>query len=1202
MADPKTAVTVTAPNGTFEPGANYYIITLPDVPLPNGYKVTLRRADGYQGTYELRANRPLNRIKFRNLSDPIDVRIESAANIEAGTSTGWVQSTTQGINEIWYTTSDGQPVTYTVDGSTGNEVDTDNCVAPADNGGTGIIRFKAPITEIDDEAFAGSSNLTGVTMPQTVEYIGYNSFFNCVNLTTVNLGNGLKRIEEGAFYDCTLLSEIDLPEGLEWIGGDAFANCALTEVTIPSTVEWLGYGKTGVYLGSPFIACQSLQSFSGKYASEDGRCLIVDGNLIAFASGGMEGETYSIPDGTIRIHPWAFYGATISHVAFPSSVTSINQYAFTSAELKDLTIPATVSSVYQFAFSYCRQLEWVKILKAGTVLSTDTGHVFDDTNDCPIYVPAVRLKHYKNEQFWDAYEARYQPLPEDNKIFYTTTDGEAVTYTVSGDTGNELVASGCKAPKDNNGIGIIQFSAPITKVDAEALSEEVRLLSVILPDTVEEICEGAFSSCENLADVLLGVNLKHIYPDAFSYTAISKIDFPEGLESIDYLSFEGCDNLQEVRIPDSVQYLGFYGNTFSGNPFFMCRNLTSFSGKFATEDGKCLVFTSGALVSLAPSGMNGQTYTLPSEVTRISALSMAYSTLKKAILPSGVTRINRSAFYASIIENVTMPESVQQIGESAFANCSQLSSVKMEGAVPPALSVAVFVNTPSNMEIEVPGAGYNAYITAAGWSDYESQIVAYQTNKEIWYSLVDGDTSTPADFSAYTDINLLSNNYFQYTSGTTKIYPAVDMPESVEQTNIFVASFDGSVSSIPKQVFSSNSIKAKIQYVSMPNTVTTVGDYAFDGCSNLLRWPFRKTNSGGPSITSVGNWAFNNCLSMIGDEISWIHGYDSAIYLGYLNVTIGNYAFKDCDKIEAFAGNVTSLGEFSFQGCANLASVQVGAITTIPTQAFSDCESLVKFSESGTVTSIASYAFRNCKKLTSASVSNIIYFPDVTSIGAYAFYGCEKIQTAMFGAVTSIGADAFYGCSDLRSVELASTSSLTSIGASCFWNATSFKSIGSASDISSEVINLPNLTTLGGSAFGSSAIKHATFPSLATVNQSTFTRCGSLEYLDLPAVTSIGHNAFEYTRSLATLKLGPGLNSIGMYIFADSETAYRNSGKMDVYFYGPLPSSIHENAFRYTGGSDTSLFLFKKIHTTSADVQDYQNQWQVAYGPIVGDL
>ena len=130
LSNPKTSVTVVAPNGTFEPGQNYYIITLPDVALPNGYSVTLRRSDGYEGTYEVRANRPLNRIKFRNLSDPVDVRIENPQNIANGTSTGWVMPASYiPLNEIHYTTTDGEEIQYnaTYLSSTGNELDDENC-------------------------------------------------------------------------------------------------------------------------------------------------------------------------------------------------------------------------------------------------------------------------------------------------------------------------------------------------------------------------------------------------------------------------------------------------------------------------------------------------------------------------------------------------------------------------------------------------------------------------------------------------------------------------------------------------------------------------------------------------------------------------------------------------------------------------------------------------------------------------------------------------------------------------------------------------------------------------------------------------------------------------------------------------------------------------------------------------------------------
>ena len=199
VANPKTSVTVTAPRGTFEPGVNYYLITLPDVALPNGYSVTLRRSDGYEGTYELRANRPLNRIKFRNLSEPVDVRIENPDNIADGISTGWVQSNGPASYEIWYKTSDDSDLStaYHIDRDTGNEVDIDNSVAPSEaNGHVGVIRFTAPLTVIDQLAFRNQDKLTSITLPNSVQTIRHRAFSGCEQLSEANLGTGLKRIHD----------------------------------------------------------------------------------------------------------------------------------------------------------------------------------------------------------------------------------------------------------------------------------------------------------------------------------------------------------------------------------------------------------------------------------------------------------------------------------------------------------------------------------------------------------------------------------------------------------------------------------------------------------------------------------------------------------------------------------------------------------------------------------------------------------------------------------------------------------------------------------------------------------------------------------------------------------------------------------------------------------------------------------------------
>jgi hypothetical protein len=117
----------------------------------------------------------------------VDVRIENPTNISNGVSTGWVRSTTQGVNEIWYTTSDNEAVTYNVDSETGNEVDSANSVAPADNDGVGIIRFTAPVTEIDSYGFYNLSNLASVTLPESVETIKAYAFRGCSSLSIVRV-------------------------------------------------------------------------------------------------------------------------------------------------------------------------------------------------------------------------------------------------------------------------------------------------------------------------------------------------------------------------------------------------------------------------------------------------------------------------------------------------------------------------------------------------------------------------------------------------------------------------------------------------------------------------------------------------------------------------------------------------------------------------------------------------------------------------------------------------------------------------------------------------------------------------------------------------------------------------------------------------------------------------------------------------------
>ena len=975
VTDGKTAVTVTAPNGTFEPDKNYYIITLPDVALPNGYSVTLRRSDGYEGTYELRANRPLNRIRFRNLSEPVDVRIENPANISDGVSTGWVQSTTQGINEIWYTSTDGEAVEYTIASGSDNEIDSN--ISPDDNGGVGIVRFKSPLTEIDERAFQAKENLSSITLPETVEYIGFNAFLGCSNLVTINLGSNVKRIEEGAFWNCAF-EAITLPEGLEWIGADAFAGCAnLTEITIPDSVESIGHDRYGTFIGNPFLDCYSLTQFNGKYASDDHLCLIRDDELLVFASGALEGETYTIPEGVVRIQKWAFAETLIGHVVFPSSLRYIHDYAFEGSSLVDVTIPANVTHVYPYAFYNCRDMNWAKIAKSDATLKTVApGKVFESSRPYPIYVPAGKLHHYKNSQFWDRYEDRYVPIIAPNAMLVTLTEGANIN-----DIAWENVFTDPQIQDLGDDVYTVTGSDDITTIPRNAFQNVTTIKEVTIPESVETIATYAFAGCSNLEGVTFGSNVTQIMAEAFAVCKLETVTLPESLTFLGAGAFQN-NPLTTVEIPASL-------STISQNPFLDCNNLASFTGdnSMVSSDGHALINADGELLSYALAATTGE-YQVPEGVVTIGKTAMKGAKFTKVILPSTLEKIGLGAFRYSDLTEITIPESVTEIIDFAFLGCSSLTKMRIEGEVVPTLGQGVFTYTPDDLEIWVPGLTVDDYVNEnyaqPNWYAMRNHIACYQSPKEIWYhNYDDSESYYDMDFGALSDAHFRGWSVLHIDASHSKIDPIIDVPESIGEATIMIAMFNVAPESIPDGLFAGRA--DYIDYVSLPTTVTTIGASAFSGCSLLAAFPSHR-------VTSIGAEAFLGCASLTSVSCA--------------ATSIGANAFKNCTSLVSVTTGeiITSIGDGTFYGCTALQSVNNGNLNTG-----------VNFS---TVRSVGDEAFRNCSSLTSVSL------PRATSLGSHAFYGCDNISSLSIPKVSILGTRCFYN----HKLTTISLPAITSIG------------------------------------------------------------------------------------------------------------------------------------------------------------------------------
>ena len=211
--------------------------------------------------------------------------------------------------------------------------------------------------------------------------------------------------------------------------------------------------------------------------------------------------------------------------------------------------------------------------------------------------------------------------------------------------------------------------------------------------------------------------------------------------------------------------------------------------------------------------------------------------------------------------------------------------------------------------------------------------------------------------------------------------------------------------------------------ITIPDSVTSIGDFAFYNCTGLTSVTIPD------SVTFIGSEAFECCTGLtsitIPDSLANIEGYafnntawynnqpDGMVYAGrvtysYKGTMPDNTSIIIRDGTKGIAGS-------AFMDCTGLTSVSIpDSVTSIGDDAFFGCTGLTSVTIPDSVTSIGDDAFYGCTGLTSVTISD-----SVTSIGYDAFTGCTGLTSITIpDSVTSIGYDAFYGCTGLRSVHI----------------------------------------------------------------------------------------------------------------------------------------------------------------------------------------
>ena len=395
------------------------------------------------------------------------------------------------------------------------------------------------------------------------------------------------------------------------------------------------------------------------------------------------------------------------------------------------------------------------------------------------------------------------------------------------------------------------------------------------------------------------------------------------------------------------------------------------------------------------------------------------------------------------------------------------------------------------------------------------------TGTTLIYKSSDGNVVTPTDASKF-GATIVSN---EYKDG----FGVITFDDNV--TAVGEHAFDGcttltyielpeGITSVGDYAFANCSA---MEYISLANTITSIGNYVFENCTGEILINCDIPDAERLNNQDIGTFKKSQFTKVVISD--WV-------------TTIGDYAFSGCSSITSITipESVTEIGSYAFSGCSSITSITIPeSVTKIGDSAFSGCSSITSLTIPESVTEIGGYAFYGCGRgeLTvncnssdgafyKANFTKVTIGDKVTKIGSYAFEGCSSLASITIPeSVTKIGKGAFSGCSSLASITI--PESVTEIGSYAFNGCSSLKCI----TIPESVIKI------GLSAFAECTGEVIINCNTSGTNYYAFLDAKFAVVTIGDGVTEIASMLFYDNEYVKAVTIGAGVTSIGKDAFYD---------------------------------------------------------------------